>query len=256
MPRIPDEHLACVATLFARNPAGAMLPAATAFLLDFKDSFDSNYTTYLVTCVHCKMASEVVFSTGERLLLDPLDWKQDPMGNDVMAMDITDLLPARIREHRFPHLGAQVQMHSRQLGYSDVGDEIYMLGLHTAEASITPRARFGNISAWADLSELVRQGNDHNGACHIGDMRSRPGFSGSPVFTFRESDDFNVSPTPHLLGIHSAQFRDDIIVRTEDREFRAWAPSSMTIIVPVWTLDFIIDDPEWTVARDGRKWPD
>ena len=94
------------------------------------------------------------------------------------------------------------------------------------------------------------------GASHIGDMRSRPGFSGSPVFTFRESADFNDRPTAHLLGIHSAQFRDDVTVRTESRELKAWVPSSMTIIVPAWTLDFIIKDEQWSVERAVRVWPE
>lgn len=255
MPRIPDEHLACVATLFAKNKYGVVSPIATAFLLEYREEMELARTVYLVTCVHCEDASKVVFSTGESMILERDKWTHDPAGNDVMAMDVTDLLPPEISRVGFPYLGNYVEQFERKYRTSDVGDEIYMLGLHTAELwaeTLAPRARFGNISAWADVAAPVEQGNELKRPSHIGDMRSRPGFSGSPVFTYRESFDFNGSPRPTFFGVHSGQFHDQIKIRTHRRVINATALSSMTVIVPSWALGFIVEDDCFKEARLRR----
>lgn len=255
MPRIPDKHLDCVATLFVISEFGAASPVGTSFLLECREEMFSAPTIYLVTCVHCKIASEVVFSTGEKIILNKANWKIDPSGNDVMAMDVTNELPPNIKKHQFPGLEDHIPSFARRYRISDVGDEIYMLGLHTAEAwaeTAAPRARFGNISAWADDNAPIRQGNDKMKASHIGDMRSRPGFSGSPVFTYRESLDSNDSPRPILFGIHTDQFPDQIKIRTRKREINATALSSMTVIVPAWALSFVLDDEGFKKARQKQ----
>ncbi|UXT93299.1 serine protease [Agrobacterium pusense] len=250
MPRIPRTHIDCVATIFVKNSRSR--PVGTAFLLSY---FDEG--KYLITCQHCHVPNvdKIVFSTGESINFEPDAWRSDPEGNDVIARDVTDDLPDKIKSYDVPGVFDRVRDSPGYLQGSAVGDEIFMLGLHTPEATesaISPRARFGNISAWANENELNTQGNGNKRPSHIGDMRSRPGFSGSPVFTFPQSDDYNDSSRATLFGIHSAQFREDITVRTPDKEFPAWAPSSMTIIVPAWTLHFIDKDPVFKAARDKR----
>ncbi|MDP9573875.1 UNVERIFIED_ORG: hypothetical protein J2W66_004378 [Agrobacterium larrymoorei] len=258
MPKIPKEHLDSIATIFAKKDYVAK-PAGTAFLLSYKDDFASDETVYLITCFHCGKdeATKIVFKTGETIPFDKGAWKADPAGNDVIARDVTDLLPDEIKKCNFPTLSNHVRNFPSHSRNSEVGDEIYMLGLHVPEApekAITPRARFGNISAWASENELVEQGHEQRLPSHIGDMRSRPGFSGSPVFTITDTLDWNDSPSPTLLGVHSAQFAENITVRSNGENWPAWAPSSMTVIVPAWVLSFIVEDREFRALRDQRLW--
>jgi hypothetical protein len=53
-------------------------------------------------------------------------------------------------------------------------------------------ARFGNVSLLADNAEPVEHsatdGPTYKTPCHIFDIHSRPGFSGSPVFVYRTPD--------------------------------------------------------------------
>jgi len=73
----------------------------------------------------------------------------------------------------------------------DVGDDGFMLGLFSGQTGKTKNlvaARFGNISLLADEAEPIRQGNGICSPCHVFDMHSRPGFSGSPVFIYRTPD--------------------------------------------------------------------
>src|ERR1700730_10815269 len=52
-------------------------------------------------------------------------------------------------------------------------------------AAIMIAARFGNISLLASDDAPIEQPNQQRRPSHIFDMRSRPGFSGSPVFVYR-----------------------------------------------------------------------
>jgi hypothetical protein len=48
-----------------------------------------------------------------------------------------------------------------------------------------PSARFGNISMLPNPRALIRQETEYEGQSYVIDMRSRSGFSGSPVYVYR-----------------------------------------------------------------------
>ncbi|NTG32430.1 trypsin-like peptidase domain-containing protein [Agrobacterium rhizogenes] len=255
MPHIPSEHLQSIATLYGPHPkSGALHPQGTSFLVDWRDDITDQPSTYLVSCDHCYSTTHVRFAHEDLIELDKTEWKKEPSGSDIMAMDVTEILPASLSKYTFVNLAVRIGMHDRGLS-SDVGDEIYLLGLHADENDAGnghPRARFGNISAWADPNYPIEQGNRHAGQSHIGDMRSRGGFSGSPVFAYRESDDWNDSPRPRLLGVHSGQFKERIPVAGLQETY-ATLPSSLTIIVPAWNLEFIETDADFARCRHLRN---
>jgi hypothetical protein len=257
LPKIPDEHFASIVTLSApHRMSGALVAIGTAFLVRWKEDIVGPESVYLVTCAHCHPATEARFLTGETLALTSTSWIRDPNGNDLMALDVTDLLPEKISSSEIISLEVHIKAHQLEWGESRVGDEIYLLGLHVAEhgrAAEHPRARFGNISAWADDAIPVQQGNGAQKAAHIGDMRSRGGFSGSPVFTIRDTTDYNQSITPVLFGIHSDQFKERILIEVQGKSFYASIPTSMTIIVPAWHLSFIIGDKSFALLRENRQ---
>jgi hypothetical protein len=127
-----------------------------------------------------------------------------------------------------------------------VGEDVFMLGLFIDQSGHehhAPLARFGNISMLASKSSRVAMGS-RSYESYIVDMRSRSGFSGSPVFAYRtfgtnlqshtyeaiELDlsglhlgadstglrnrqarvNARVDPMVKLLGIHYAQFHEPV----------------------------------------------
>ena len=66
-----------------------------------------------------------------------------------------------------------------------IGEDGFMLGLfanHPGKERNLIAARFGNVSLLASDDDPIRQGNKDLTPSHLFDMRSRTGFSGSPVF--------------------------------------------------------------------------
>lgn len=256
MPDIPNEHIHSVAILLRPHPvSGANDPIGTAFLVQTRTSVVPPTHVYLVTCEHCiSDATMVRFHDGTVVALGREDWTLAPDGDDLAVMDITDRLPSNFPSDWCIALGLVAQ----DRGNYQLGDDIYMLGLHVNErdnGTNQPRARFGNISAWASNKAPIMQGNGNARPTHIGDMRSRTGFSGSPVFVYYELHglDADVKTKAALLGIHSGQFPDRIQIVSGQREYPAEIPSSMTKIVPAWTLGFIETDPGFAALRARRE---
>jgi hypothetical protein len=73
------------------------------------------------------------------------------------------------------------------------GDDAFMVGLYVDQplgARNDPNARFGNVSRLASEGHPVEQGHGLKEPSDVVDMRSRTGFSGSPVFVYRrEAED-------------------------------------------------------------------
>ncbi|MBR0842927.1 hypothetical protein JQ607_22220 [Bradyrhizobium liaoningense] len=73
-------------------------------------------------------------------------------------------------------------------GNIGVGEDVFMFGLFVDHGGVernAPSARFGNISMLPTRDATVPQQTGYLGECFVLDMRSRGGFSGSPVFVYR-----------------------------------------------------------------------
>jgi hypothetical protein len=84
-----------------------------------------------------------------------------------------------------------------------VGEDGFMLGLFAGAPGKKRNqvaARFGNVTLLAHRDEPIDEGRP----AHLFDMRSRSGFSGSPVFVYRTPD---------------ADLRDDAIAQRQRRYF-------------------------------------
>jgi hypothetical protein len=138
-----------------------------------------------------------------------------------------------------------------------------MLGRLVDEQDIgqnLPRARFGNLSAFADDRVPMEQGNGVKRPCHLGDMHSRTGFSGSPVIGYLEIPglDGHIGYKNRLFGVHSGQHSERIRVVSEGGNKALDIPSSMTRIVPAWEIlnlietDQIFADNRARRKREGR----
>lgn len=256
MPKISRDLIQSIAILLRPQPLSEVPdPVGTAFLVQVRDSILHPVSVYLVTCEHCVQAAKSVrFYDRTVIPLEPSLWKKPPSDDDVVAMDITDSLPGSFPSDELIPLGEMVR--NQESGFA-IGSEIFMLGLHVNERDTganTPRARFGNISAWASDEALITQGNGALRPTHLGDMRSRTGFSGSPVFAYFEIPGLSGSVVPRrsLFGVHSDQFPDRVEIISGGKAYPADIPSSITKIVPAWVLQFIEDDQDFRMVRRQR----
>ena len=143
---------------------------------------------YAVTNAHVARGWPVVrLSRGtghEVIAFDQVDWEYHCQGDDVAVVpldhaDDSNSLSA-ISTRYF--LDRRTDRHS--IG---VGDDVFMIGLfvdHEGHETNNPMARFGNISMMASDRAPVRFSSAAR-VCHIVDMHSRSGFSGSPAFVYR-----------------------------------------------------------------------
>jgi hypothetical protein len=149
---------------------------------------------YAVTCHHVAVklgASIIRINTeggGSRYIeFEPHEWQFVGNGPDLCAVDVTDKLTDKDEYSALPPslvISEDFISHEQV----EIGEDGFMLGLfadHSGKGQNLVAARFGNLSLLANKGELIEQPNGHKGPCHIFDMHSRPGFSGSPVFVYR-----------------------------------------------------------------------
>jgi hypothetical protein len=231
------------------------VPVGTAFLVEFRETVFEKFV-YLVTCAHCvpKQVS-VRLNDESEFKVSPEEWVHAPGNVDLVAVDVTGQLSKEFFDQEFipegaiPHYDPDKSGVLRQYW---VGDEIYILGLHVNEQNTgnnDPRARFGYLSGW---NVRAQQGNGHEGNVLIGDVRSRSGFSGSPVFAFRPHESDPTASKQHLIGIHSDQFPERIQVTGTADTFMANISSGMTIMVPSWKLRSFLQGPTFVAQREAR----
>jgi hypothetical protein len=162
-----------------------------------------------------------------------------------------------------------------------IGEDGFMLGLfmeYPGAARNAVAARFGNVSMLA-RDDLPIESEFRTRPCHLFDMRSRPGFSGSPVFVYRtptadlrnlHRPTFNINRNSRgsldarentfirLLGIHIGQFHDRVKVRkvkspkSEPDEIFT-IPNSMAIVVPAWSILALLDHNVFVEQREARE---
>lgn len=246
MAKIPADHLGSVVMLLEDGVA-----TGTAFLLRHRIAVDDPLvSTYLVTCEHCTYGpNEALLADASSFPLDEDEWVASPTGADVAAMDVSHLVSDKPKLG-FVQFGDFVLPEDTNFG---VGSDLYMLGLFADGPDLEPRARFGNISSMSP-----RQMPDGGPGVHLGDMRSRSGFSGSPVFAFELLSAFGgLVQRAALLGVHKEQYHEDAKVwlagESEPRD--ALFPASMTVIEPSWELEFIDTHERLLAKRANRRQP-
>ena len=200
MPRIPQNVINSVFFLYkseddakaGRNPEGS------GFIVAYSEpeGRQIRHTYYGVTNWHvaCGGGASVVrlnTTDGGTDVLDfnPDQWEFIPGKYDVAVVELS------IDQSRHDVSAIPITLfveniiserHEHQL--FGVGDDVFMLGLfldHDGIVKNVPSARFGNISMMPSQQATIKQDTGYDGISYIVDMRSRSGFSGSPVFAYR-----------------------------------------------------------------------
>jgi hypothetical protein len=150
--------------------------------------------------------------TSRYLEYDPADWQFIPNTDDLSAIDLTDdlLLPtdqvAAYPEYLFVTEKVINKLKIR------IGENALMVGMfrsHPGERQNHPVAKFGNVSFLANKDSLIRQPNKMARPSHLVDMRSRSGFSGSPVSVWRTPADALLNPGHDKWDARFDQALDD-----------------------------------------------
>ena len=294
MPHINQNLGSCAFFLYRCDGNGNLLgPEGTGFIVSRQDPGYRERHFYAVTNWHVALcgASVIRINTldGKTRVLEfgPEEWQFNAQGDDLAAVDITDHLNVEsddvtvILEELF---ATPTFASNTKLGF---GDEVFMIGLfanHDGGERNLPLARFGNISAMPSDNVPIRQPNNNYRPSYVLDMRSRGGFSGSPVFVYRTPNaDLTEQGTPNalgaikkyqesvysmhsfhnlflrLLGVHCAQFPEEVKFETAEkigdpiREGDTLRiASSMTVVVPAWRISELLDRPYFAEQRATR----
>jgi len=197
MPRLNQRFADSAFFLYGRNPETNEIegPRGTGVFigLPFEDDGYKHHV-YAVTCHHVAPQGASIIRVNTKggkarfIELEPHEWEFIPGGADLAAADISEHVDNDTDEVMLitPRLFVSREFLIReQIG---IGEDGFMLGLFANHAGMKRNliaARFGNLSLLADEDALIPQPNGNIRPTHIFDMRSRSGFSGSPVFIYR-----------------------------------------------------------------------
>ena len=198
---------------------------------------------YAVTCRHCLLEGGYIIRVNTRngesrtFETDPLEWEFDEKGPDIAVLDITGKLNGAADNYSI--LPDNLFLTKEFIAEVDfgIGEDGLMLGLLADQPGNIRNliaARFGNVSLLACDDDPLRHPNGNDRPSHSFDTRSRPGFSGSPVFVYRtiagdlrstvmrgrdhsgvrvySIDELRENTFFMLLGLHVGQYPDTVKV--------------------------------------------
>jgi hypothetical protein len=234
---------------------------------------------YAVTNQHCieksdpRVVLRVNKKTGESDCIPTKrsDWKPHPDGLDVAVCPIM-LSP----DYDYNFVSTDMFFITPEIvkeRWIGPGDDVFMAGRfigHDGKLGNLPTARFGNISRMN--SEPLEDRNGMPQDSFLVEMRSIPGYSGSPVFvyinaTFPRPPNFtmpNLSPYrqgmhgPWLLGIDWSHLSNFHRVLEENRITKKspaeWVETNtgMAGVIPAWRIKQLLDLEEFQVQREEQ----
>lgn len=298
MSRVPPEFQKCVFFLHGlvpdeKNPQKEVIsePVGTGVIVSIPSKVGGAFIhEYAVTNNHVVNGEKVSGSiirvntrdgSSRYIDLDAAEWIKS-FTDDLAATDISDLLDYETDDIRpIPVMDfiSEQRIKDFELGF---GDDVFMIGLFANQQRKDinfPALRSGNLSMLADKKAKIAQESGYTSPCHVVDMRSRSGFSGSPVFIYRTpathlrgvmGEDWEVNTDNNillgLLGIHCGQYPEDVKVKKKKKQSKPRSagfegvielemPSSMTIVVPAAQILALLNDRKFRdmrIARDER----
>ncbi|MDD5054665.1 MAG: hypothetical protein PHZ00_00165 [Candidatus Peribacteraceae bacterium] len=190
MPRIPDQLLNSIVYLF-RNQTEALGgngSGGTGFFISYPRQTTRHI--YVVSNVHVVQNGCVTLRINkkdgscEAIEIPMASWIAHTDSDDVCVAPITFDIPSTWAINPLEwenYCPTSERFQELNVG---VGDDVFMLGRFSGHSGRTynqPLARFGNI-AMMDGGERVKDGRGLLVDAYLIEMRSLPGFSGSPVF--------------------------------------------------------------------------
>ena len=248
-------------------------PVGTGFCVWVADQDQSFTHIYVVTNEHVIRASaplhfvrptSPIASNGSSLSLSEYDWLPHPDGDDIavcyLGCDV--MVP-------FGALQAATALISREQvaeRHAGIGDDCVMIGCfspHSGTRTNLPVVRFGNISMMP-VEAIWVAGRSHFQECFLVEMRSRNGFSGSPVYLL-PSLTLNATPSfdpdrNETLGICCGHLNEPRAIHWTDPhsgqavEAEVDENSGMAMVIPGWKIrDFLFSDELIAIRKQAES---
>lgn len=275
MPRIQDAILDCVIYLYpTREDAEAgNAYGGSGFLAGVAGTRDPNrYHLYAVSNRHVVLdggASVVRLNnmSGEFVVveLDPNDWIPHDGPHDLAVAPI-----ALYKKHRFKFVDESSYLSESIIKEENIGegDEIFMVGRfinHDGVQQNLPTVSFGNI-AMMPRQPILHPVYDWPEESFAIELRSRSGYSGSPVFAYvapnapryKESETFGTKYAQWFLGVNWGALTQSTPVLTKHgiehpEGLHSAISTGVNGIVPAWRLSELLQSDRLVGMRDEEE---
>jgi Trypsin-like peptidase domain len=266
VPQVPEELKRSVVFLYPDDQAAYEneRTGGTGFVVGVAgtelrpaDTAHKPISLYVVTAAHVKNGKDDIpparvirFADGEVLATPPGVWKTD------LAHDLAVCPVETLGEH--PGTGYLPSDRFAQGVGARQGDDIFMLGRFGEYAGARdnrPMARFGNVALEPGDEPL---NTDPPMSTFLVEMRSRGGFSGSPVFLFWPSYGAILAGSSgmdhaKLLGVDHGHFPTPLEIENADGNVISGCKlrenSAVSVVVPVWHLKELLEDKDLDEMR-------
>lgn len=246
MPRLRDSFQNQVAFLYQTKDDAEVNErlGGSGFLIGRKTADGEGYIPYLVSNRHVVWEGECTHIRFKRrdgvpgvISIRQEDWFVHPERYDVAVTCLAGLLDRAV--HVYGFVAEEDFLTQEAISQYDigVGDDVFMIGRflnHQGGEQIRPAVRFGSISM---MLEAISAGHGFPPAKSFAvEMRSRTGFSGSPVHVYRTP--YNILESEHnkqfhlLLGINFGYVNDE-------RGDNTW----LNGVVPAWHITETLNIP-------------
>lgn len=264
MPRLPTEPLQGVAFLYktADEARANAREGGTCFLVSKTAPQASKllgkraYVPFWISNRHVVMnaAAPVVRLNkrdgGTKIIdYDCLDWVVHPNGDDLAgtcALGHIDAAEDEIKSAPDWYLITKEKAFEYQIG---IGDEVAMFGRfinHQGRETIKPAARLGSISM---MPEPIWNGATQNDQLSYAvEMRSRTGFSGSPVAMYRTPATTLVMLPEEIQYVHGILGVSWGHILDEDGE-NTW----LNGVIPAWKILELLEAPDLKAKFDESE---
>ena len=276
MPRIDENFLDCVFYIYPSQQDaihGEKIGGCGFFVSIKSKDIPSLTHLYAVTNAHViRQSNTIVLRVNlkdeakgfETIQTENRKWIYHPDGDDVA---VYHLIGSITNDFKIFSIGISVFasdtiVETLKLG---PGDEVFMIGRfvnHEGKQRNLPTVRFGNI-AMMPIEPVIMPKTGIRQESFIVEVRSLPGYSGSPVFWYipdfsRRPGSSRLEARPYrgLLGIDAGHFESKILITDSKGEahpdkWQASLNSGMAIIVPAWKILELLNSEDVEAGMDN-----
>jgi|CXWL01.1.fsa_nt_gi hypothetical protein len=240
----------------------------TGFFISMNAEIEGYMHIYAVTCAHCLAGRSTAYVRYNLIeggvdTMEISDWVCHPDGDDVAiaGLSLGEENSIKLCLIEVESFATKNVMEDQEIA---VGTSVFMVGRFRGiygEDEVIQTMRFGNISALPKAKLPTKRGKFES---YLIEMRSLPGYSGSPVFAYQENA-IKKGPVGNfwsiahglyswLIGIDYCHIVDKVEIKNaQDEAFSENAyvegASGLAGVIPVDRIVELLNDPHFEKIR-------